>query len=257
MLFSRALFLGVAVAVLCAAHVRADEVTTTAPPPTAAAPEGAAEGPPKQETVVNGTPPRLLGRWLAVSWIQSGGGRNTSLQGFWQITEQDGKPALAIVFTSLPEPIKSKVNSAVAENQQWTPTAEDLALLRERWDKLPIDDSAYSAVWNEISAPDGFDEGLKTEERTKDALFVVRQRLEPKPGTSPIIRQVFIFAVTGSDGDVFTGNFDGVMVAAAPMPMPIPLKGSFRLYHIEGPPVTAAPRGILARLLDVFRGCRR
>ena len=125
------------------------------------------------------------------------------------------------------------------------------------WDKLPVDDALYHELWNEISGRDGFDEGLKTEDRTKDALFVVRQRLEPTPGSSPIIRQVFVYAVTGSDGDVFTGNFDGVMVAAAPMPMPITLKGSLRLYHVEGPPVTAAPRGILARFLDIFRGCHR
>ena len=255
--FSRPLRLAIALTVLCAALARADEPTTTTPPSTAAAPEAAAAGPATQETVVNGTPPRLLGRWLVVSWIQSGAGKFTSLQGFWQIAEENGKPAMKLVFTSLPESLKSKVSAASAQNQQWTPTAEDLALLRERWDQLPIDDSSYTTVWNEISAPDGFDEGLKTEERTKDARFIVRQRLDLKPGTSPVLRQIFVFAVTGNDGDVFTGNFDGVMVAAAPMPMPIPLKGTFRLYHIEGPPVTAAPRGILARFLDIFRGCRR
>src|ERR1051326_1850155 len=162
--FFRTLLLAVALTVLGSALVRADEVTTTTPPSTAVAPEAAAEGPPTQETVVNGTPPRLVARWLVVSWIQSGGGRFTSLQSFWQITEENGKPVMKLVFTSLPESLKSKVSASTGQAQQWTRSAGDTSRLRERWDQLPIEDSSYTTVWNEISGPDGFDEGLKTEE---------------------------------------------------------------------------------------------
>src|SRR5207237_4981192 len=82
MSFFRLLLVAVVLTVLAAAHARADEATTTTPPSTAA-PEAAAGAPVKQETVVNGTPPRLLGKWLAVSFIQAGNGRFTTLHGLW------------------------------------------------------------------------------------------------------------------------------------------------------------------------------
>jgi hypothetical protein len=43
-------------------------------------------------------------------------------------------------------------------------------------------------------------------------------------------------------------------VAAAPFPIPISYKGTFRLYRIDAPP---APRGFLSRLFDGFAGCGR
>ena len=53
-------------------------------------------------------------------------------------------------------------------------------------------------------------------------------------------------------GDVYSGNYFSVAVAAAPFPVPIKFEGTFRLFPL--PP--AAP-SIWQRLGDVFAGCHR
>ena len=235
-------FLGVAI-VLAVVASRAGGEDVAAPPP--------------QETVVHGTPPRIVGRWLALSWIDRSESGVSTMPALWQIAEQDGKPVFTQVFAKLPEPIRSAVDQASTQDQPWTPTPADLSALRQQWDKLEPEEAGFKSVWVEIATPDGYDDGLKKEPRTKDALWVVRQRFDASAKAAPVVRQVFVYAVTGTENGSFKGNFDGVTIAAAPMPVPIKLAGSFRLYQIDGPPPGLASRGVLARLLDAFRGCGR
>ena len=130
MSFFRLFLVVAALSVLTAAHVCADEATTTTSPSAAEVPP-AGEGPTQQETVVNGTPPRLLGKWLAVTWIETGnGGRFTTMPALWQIAQQDGKLVMTTVLASLPEPLKSDVSKATNENTHWAPTPENLAFRR-------------------------------------------------------------------------------------------------------------------------------
>jgi hypothetical protein len=216
-----------------------------------------ASPPPPQETVVHGTPPRIVGRWLALSWIDRSEAAASTMPALWQITEQDGKPVFTEVFAKLPETIQSAVDMAGNSDNPWTPTPADLSTLREQWEKLQPQEANFKSVWTEIASPDGYDDGIKKEPRTKDALWVVRQRFDANAKAAPVVRQVFVYAVTGTEDGSFKGNFDGVTIAAAPMPVPIKLSGSFRLYQIDGPPPGSPSRGVLARLLDVFRGCGR
>src|SRR5206468_3436778 len=82
--------------------------------------------------------------------------------------------------------------------------------------------------------------------------WVVSQRHDADPSGAPLIRQAMVYAaLAATDGD-YTGNYDGVSLAAAPFPIPITFKGTFRLYRLTGEP---KPRGLLARLLDALAGC--
>jgi hypothetical protein len=93
---------------------------------------------------------------------------------------------------------------------------------------------------------------VKAEPRSKDAIWVVTQRHDADPSGAPLIRQAMVYAaLAATDGD-YTGNYDGVSLAAAPFPIPITFKGTFRLYRLTGEP---KPRGLLARLLDALAGC--
>src|SRR5436309_4277394 len=120
-----------------------------------------AAAPPPQETVVHGTPPRIVGRWLALSWIDRSETGVSTMPALWQIAEQDGKPVFTQVFARLPETIRSAVDHASNQDQAWKPAPADLSMLREEWDKLEPDAAPFKSIWVEIATPDGFDDSLQ------------------------------------------------------------------------------------------------
>src|SRR5207244_306378 len=132
MSFGRLLLIAVLPA-LVAARAGGEDATPAAAPP--------------QETVVHGTPPRIVGRWLALSWIDRSEAGVATMPALWQIAEQDGKPVFTQVFAKMPEPIRSAVDQAGTQDQPWTPTPADLSALREQWDKLEPEESGFKSVW--------------------------------------------------------------------------------------------------------------
>ena len=90
--------------------------------------------------------------------------------------------------------------------------------------------------------------------RTRDAIWVVRERQDADRSGAPLIRQAMVYAALAASDGGYTGNFDGVSLAAAPFPVPLKFQGSFRLYPLGRP---QKPRGLLARVLGLFEGCGR
>ena len=221
--------------------------TATAPPELT---------PPPQETVVLGTPPDdLVGRWLAVSWIAlSEKGPVVTAVSVWEIARRDGKLELTLRFVNLPPGSKEGLDKANGEHSPWKPSAADLERVLAAWDELPGLDPHLAQVRHEISAPDGYPDDIKAEPRTKDAIWVVRERQDADPSGAPLIRQAMVYAALAASDGGYTGNFDGVSLAAAPFPVPLKFQGSFQLYPLGR---TQKPRGFLARVLDLFEGCGR
>ena len=86
----------------------------------------------------------------------------------------------------------------------------------------------------------------------RDALFVLEQTLGGEAG-SPVMRQSQRFVATAPRVPVgYTGRYTVVTVAAAPFPVPITYKGTFRMMRLGAEP---EPAGWLARLLAMFKGC--
>src|SRR5262245_35738769 len=112
----RALASGLLAALLVAGHAGAQE---------SAPPVSPANATTIQERVVHGTAPDgLVGRWLAVSWLDN---TNSTITAFWQIAEEDGKPVISERFGLLPDPPRTSYDAASAEGRRWIPTADDLA----------------------------------------------------------------------------------------------------------------------------------
>ena len=239
----------VAIALLGSARAEEPATTSTTAAPTASA-APAASAPVVQETTVRGTPPDLAGRWLAVAWIELSG-RITNVTVPWDITERDGRLQLTELFVDLPV-VKEAMDKANAGGVAWKPTREELARILASWDQLPPIEPHLAKIRHEIWARDGFPDEVKAEPRSKDAIWVVSQRHDADPSGAPLIRQAMVYAaLAATDGD-YTGNYDGVSLAAAPFPIPITFKGTFRLYRLTGEP---KPRGLLVRLLDMLAGC--
>ena len=238
-------------AILLLGSARAAEpeatTTTTAPPALA---------PPPQETVVLGTPPDdLVGRWLAVSWIEAPDkGRFVTAVSPWEIARRDGKLDLTVRFVNLPPGAKEAFDKANGERNAWKPSAADLERVRASWDELPAFGPHLARVRHEISAPDGYPDEIKTEPRTRDAIWVVRERQDADPSAAPLIRQAMVYAALAASDGGYTGNFDGVSLAAVPFPVPLKFQGSFRLYPLGR---AEKPRGFLAHVLELFEGCGR
>lgn len=222
-----------------------EAVTTTTEPPMTE--------PPPQDTKVLGTPPNLVGHWLAVAWIaMAEQGKETTAAIPWEITEHDGQLDLKELYVVLPKPLQDALDQANGTQQGWKPSAADIDRLNADWDNLQVLDSRYAASHHEIAGPDGLPEEVKKEERSKDAILMIRQRHDASPRAVPLIRQVQVWSATKKEGGGYTGNFDGASLAAVPFPVPIQFKGTFKLYPVGKPPDEP---GMLTRLLDAFRGC--
>jgi hypothetical protein len=228
-----------------------------------AAPLRAAEGekpplgPPKQTTVVRGTPPKgLAGRWMAVGWIEVPDKTTRSVASLWEIAEQSSGLTLTMRFAALPEAQANGLALANTAQKPWHPLPSDLTDIAKAWDQLTDSPPPILTVENEIVGRDGFDQAFKTEPKTKDAMWAVRQTERFDPSAGGAMQTINVYGVLEARDGGYFGNFTTATIAAAPLPIPIVLNGTFQMYRLEREGVPTS-RGFLARVLDAFRGCGR
>jgi hypothetical protein len=68
------------------------------------------------------------------------------------------------------------------------------------------------------------------------------------------IQTINVYGVLEARDGGYFGNFTTATVAAAPLPIPIMLNGTFQLYRLERDG-SSTSRGFFARLMDAFQGC--
>jgi hypothetical protein len=205
------------------------------------------------ETTIQGKASLGPGRWLVLVDLDLGGRRRT-IASFWETTQGPGGLELTEFFVDPPPSVKQSLEARMGSGEIWTPTEADLVAVDEGWNRFEDTRRGITSVKSEIWGSDAFDDEIKAEEKTKDAIWVVRQTYEFLPGGSRPVRQVNIYGALAPEGRGFTGNYSAVAVAAAPFPVPIPYSGTFRMFAIGPEP---APKGFLARLSDMFAGCGR
>ena len=242
--------------VLGAAAPRAQMAPT---PPVAQAPAAAPAAPATsgevtQSTTVHGTPVDLSGRWLLLFDMSVNTVRRT-MPFFLEFTAKDGKPQLVEHFVNLPPDMAAEVERHNAEQTPWEPTPAQLAMLAASWADLPKSDRAIQSVTSDIWEPSAFSQEERKDIELKDALWVVRETYAFAPGGQRPATQVNVFAGKKQDATGWTGSAVVAQVLAAPFPVPITLNGGFRMLRLG--PDAAPPRGLLARILDAFSGCRR
>ena len=211
-----------------------------------------AETPPEQTTAVHGTVPDLTGRWLVLSHIAVGDNVRT-VAALWDVTAPGGTPRIEVRFVALPATLQASLDQANEANSRWEPSGQQLQDLRDAWATLAPEARGASKVEIIIDGRDAFDDVLKKDETAKDSQFVIRQVVDFIPGAQHPIKDVLVFGVTEQFPDGFGGKYVSATIAAAPIPVPITFKGTFRMYRLESAPA----RGLLARLLDMFSGCGR
>jgi hypothetical protein len=215
--------------------------TTTVPPPPAAT----------QETKVQGTVPDLTGRWLALATLRLPGDKLRFSPALWEVGTKEGHPDLVVRFVDLPVALQTTIDERSAAGTDWAPSAADLRALADAWATLPPREAQLALLETTLSAPDGFDDTLRAEPRTKDALWVATQAVTFAAAAAPAVRQVLVYVAREATPDRgYSGLYVSTTIAAAPFPIPISFEGTFRLY-----PIAPATPGFWQRLFGVFAGC--
>jgi hypothetical protein len=211
-----------------------------------------AETPPEQTTAVHGTVPDLTGHWLVLSYIAVGNNVRT-VAALWDVTASDGTPHVEVRFVALPEALQASLDQANDANARWEPSEQQLQDLRNAWATLAPETRGAAKVETMIDGRDAFDDVLKKDETVKDSQFAIRQMISYLPGAQRPIKDVLVYGVTDQLPDGYGGKYVSASIAAAPFPVPITFKGTFRMHRLE----SVQARGLLARLLDMFSGCGR
>ncbi len=95
---------------------------------------------------------------------------------------------------------------------------------------------------------------MKSDDVTKDSAYAVIVN-ETFTGANRVMRTLTIFGIDQVEPATMKSKFITTTIAAAPLPIPITLRGEAQLIRLAGEP--ARKRSFAQRILDVFSGCGR
>jgi hypothetical protein len=203
-------------------------------------------------TTVEGTEPKLEGRWLLLASLGLAGGAKRIIPSVFDVRRVNGKLEIRERHIVLPAGQNEALRRANEElGGVWSPTDDDLAAIDATWETLTPENRGISQFTYQLTGRDAFDDDLKKEPTTKDALWVLRQAYIFLPGGSRPVNQANLLAPQKLEDGVYSGNYLAVAVAAAPFPVPIKFEGTFRLIPI------GRASSLWTRLGDFFAGCNR
>jgi hypothetical protein len=233
------------------AGAQGDATTTTTPAP--AAPAAPVEAPEVTE-VLGSVPQEFVGRWLMVGSIKLPSGQERPVPRTIEIRKGPEHLEVRVTREPLPESVNKKIEAASQKGTAWTPDAEDLKTVDESWGKLPKIEVSYAKIDHKILAAEAYTAEYQEDETTKDAKFAITIN-EQFAGRTGAIRSYAVYGVQQLTGDTMSGRYLTSTIAAAPMPIPIVLKGDFKGYRLggAGAPAPASGGSWLDRL---FAGCR-
>jgi hypothetical protein len=227
-----------------AAHVHGEDAAPTSTTVPAAAPT--------HTTTVEGTAPKLEGRWLLLANVGLAQGAKRIIPSVFDVRRRDGNLELRERHIVLPPAQNEALRRGNEElGGVWAPNDADMAAIDAAWETLQPEERGVGQFTYQLTGRDAFDDDLKKEPTTKDALWVLRQSYIFLPGGSRPVNQANLIAPLKLEDGVYSGNYLAVAVAAAPFPVPIKFEGTFRLI-----PVGRAP-SFWTRLGDFFAGCNR
>jgi hypothetical protein len=138
-----------------------------------------------------------------------------------------------LLDVAFPKAIQDAVDAAQKAEKPWLPTDKDLALLKSSWNTLkPSGRDEFSKIEWKVQTSDKFDDNLKLDATTKDAKFTItgNQEMIPKPNVPKT--NIVVFGIEDMRGGVLSGKHTRAMMASAPFPIPIEMRGTFKMYKL-------------------------
>jgi hypothetical protein len=146
-----------------------------------------------------------------------------------------------LLDVKLPKAIDESLQKAALTQSPWTPSAEDLKLLGASWNKLEKTPppGEFSKVEWKVTAKEKFDEQMQNDPMMQGARVVITGNQEIIPGPGRPTQNIIVFAARDIGADKIEGKHVRAMMAGAPFPMPIEMKGNFTMYKVAEVPKDA------------------
>jgi hypothetical protein len=141
---------------------------------------------------------------------------------------------VSLIDVEFSQDIQGSVDQAQKAEKAWVPSAKQLAQLKSSWSTLKTKTPPeYGKIEWKVTSADKFDDNLNTDEQTKGAKFVIsgNEEMIPKPGVPKT--NILVFGVRKIQPDVLEGGHVRAMMATAPFPLPIEMKGTFKMYKVS------------------------
>jgi hypothetical protein len=142
-----------------------------------------------------------------------------------------------LLDVALPEKMDEELQKAQKAEKTWTPTRDNLAELGKSWASLkPSGRDEVSKIEWKVVAKDKYDEQLQIDPTLKGSKFSItaNQEMIPKPNTPR--QNILVYGVRPGAPGVLEGLHVRAMMASAPFPLSIEMKGTFKMYHIADLP---------------------
>jgi len=216
-----------------------------------------------QATRVEGKVPASLGgAWFLYAQAEFPGGKTRALTPELLTVSQksDHDVAFRILDVEFPKSIDEPYRAGNRQPKAWEPSAEDIAILRANWTKLPRainkdlhrSDVVYDRVEFTLASPEKYDavfasaEDPGIAEALKGSVFAMQvvekyrpQPMAPGENVAQVMERKSIYVVRSATDSVIEGKqFTGYVAAGPGLPIPIALNGPFKLYRLaKGGPV--------------------
>ncbi len=144
----------------------------------------------------------------------------------------------------MPKEIQDTIDTANKAEKIWEPSEKDLALLKSSWKTLkPPARSEYSKIEWKVLQDKFLEAGMLQDEKTKDAKFVISGDATLIAGPGQANRNIIIYGANKIGNDTIEGGHVRAIMTSAPFPIPIDMKGRFKMYRLTPAPKAAAKKG--------------
>lgn len=148
-----------------------------------------------------------------------------------------------LLDVDLPKSVQETIDKANKAEERWEPSEKDLATLKSSWKTLkPRAKSEYSRIQWKVIENKYLDGGMLTDDNTKNAKFVISgdAALIATPGQAN--RNILIYGADQASDTVIEGGHARAIMTAAPFPIPIDMKGTFKMIRLTDVPKAAAKK---------------
>ncbi len=159
------------------------------------------------------------------------------------VADQHDEVAVHLIDVDLPKSIQDVIDEANKVYKPWEPTDKDLATLKSTWKTLKRrEKTEYSRIQWKVLENKYLDGGMLQDDRTKDAKFVISgdAQLISSPGQAN--RNIIIYGANKTTDKTIEGGHVRAIMTAAPFPIPIDMKGTFKMYRLTDPPKADAKK---------------
>jgi len=148
-----------------------------------------------------------------------------------------------LLDVEIPKSIQDAIDKANKAEQIWDPSEKDLALLKSSWKTLkPRAKSEYSRIQWKVVQDKYLDSGMLQDDKTKNAKFVISGDASLIAGPGQANRNIIIYGAEQVSERLIEGGHVRAIMTASPFPLPIDMKGSFKMYRLTNPPKPPAKK---------------